>query len=52
MEFTYLGDWVNTGGGCEASVNARTRCRWVKFRECSDLLCGRRFSLKLFMGFM
>ena len=31
-EFTYLGDRVSAGGGCEAAVTARTRCDWVKFR--------------------
>ena len=25
-EFTYVGDRVNAGGGCEAAVTARTRC--------------------------
>ena len=25
-ELTYLGGWVNTVGGCEAVVTARTRC--------------------------
>ena len=29
-EFTYAGDMVNAGGGCEAVVTARTRCGWVK----------------------
>ena len=33
-ESTYLGDRVSAGGGCEAAVTARTRCGWVKFREC------------------
>ena len=37
-EFTYLGDWVSAGGGRDAAVIARTRCGWVKFRECGDLL--------------
>ena len=46
-EFTYLGDMVSVCGGCEADVTARTRCRWVKFRECSELLYGRRFPLWL-----
>ena len=32
MEFTYVGDRVNAGGGCEAAVTVRTRCRWVKLR--------------------
>ena len=42
-EFTYIGDRVSAGGGYEASVVSRTRCGWVKFRECCDLLYGRRF---------
>ena len=46
-ELTYLGDRVSAGGGCEAAVTARTRCGWVKFRECGELLCGRRFPLLL-----
>ena len=46
-EFTYLGDRVSAGGGCEAAVTARTRCGWVKFRECGKLLYGRKFPLKL-----
>ena len=46
-EFTYLGDRVSAGGGCEAAVTAITRCGWVKFRECGELLYGRRFPLKL-----
>ena len=33
-EFTYLGDRVSAGGGFKAAVNARTRCGFVKFREC------------------
>ena len=31
-EFTYLGDRVCAGGGCEAAVTARTRCGWAKLR--------------------
>ena len=46
-EFTYLGDRVSTGGGYEAVVTARTRCGWVKCRECTELMYGRRYSLKL-----
>ena len=37
----------SAGGGCEAAVTARTRCEWVKFRECGKLLYGRRFPLSL-----
>ena len=43
---TYLGDKVSAGGGCEAAVTARTRCGWVKFRKCGELLYGRRFHLR------
>ena len=46
-EFTYLGDRVSDGRGCEAAVSARTRCGWAKHRECSQLLYGRIFPLKL-----
>ena len=46
-EFTYLGDRVRAGGGCEAAVTDITRCGWVTLRECDELLHGRRFPLKL-----
>ena len=46
-EFTYLGDRVNAGGGCEAAVTAITRCWWVKLSECDELPHGWRFPLKL-----
>ena len=28
-------------------MNVRTRCGWLKFRECGELLYGRRFPLRL-----
>ena len=40
-EFKYLCSRVYSGGGCEAAVTARTRCEWLKFRECGALLCGK-----------
>ena len=40
-ELTYLGYSVSACGGCEAAVTDRTRCEWVKFRECGELLHGR-----------
>ena len=46
-EFTSFGDRVSAGEGYEAAVTARTRCGWVKLRECGELLYGRRFPLKL-----
>ena len=45
-EFTYLGDRVSVGGGCEAAVVVRTGCWWVKFRECGELLYGERFQIR------
>ena len=35
-EFTYFGDSVSEGGGCEAAVTARTISRWVKLRVCGE----------------
>ena len=46
-EFTYLGDMLSASGGREAGVTARTRCRWVKLRECSELLYSRRLPQRL-----
>ena len=37
------GDKVSAGGGCEAAVTVRTRCGWVRFMECGELLYGRKF---------
>ena len=42
-KFIYLGDRASVGGGCEAAVTARTRCGWIKFRECGELLYGKNF---------
>ena len=41
-----FGDRVSAGGGCAAAVTARTRCGWITFRECGELLYVR-FPLKL-----
>ena len=46
-KFTYLGDRLNATDGCETAVTARSRIGWMKFRECSEILKGRRFSLKM-----
>ena len=45
--FTCLGDRVSKGGGCDASLTARTRCGWVKFGECGEFFYGKMFPLKL-----
>ena len=44
--FCYLGDRVNASGGCKVAVTARTIIRWVKFKECGELLNSNRFLLK------
>ena len=46
-KFTYLGDRLNATGGCKTAVTARSWIGWMKFRECSEILKGRRFSLKI-----
>ena len=45
--FFYLGDRVNSSGGCKAAVTARARTRWLKFKECGELLNSKRFLLKI-----
>ena len=47
MKFTYLGDRVRTGGGCEAAVTTKTTCGRFKFMDFGELLYGRRFPLRL-----
>ena len=42
-EFCYLGDKWKTNGGCEVAVTAKMKIGWIKFRECSELLLGKRF---------
>ena len=45
--FCRLEDRLNASGGCETAVTARVGIGWMKFRECGELLLGRRFSLKM-----
>ena len=45
--FCYLRNRLNASGESETAVTARTRIGWIKFRECEELLFGRKFSLKL-----
>ena len=46
-KFSYLGNRLNATGECETAVTAKTRIGWMKLRECSEILKGRRFSLKM-----
>ena len=43
----YLGDRLNASGESEVAITARTRIGWIKFRECGELLYGRKFWLKI-----
>ena len=45
--FCYLGDRLNTSGGCEVAATARVKISWVGFRECGELLLGNRFPLTM-----
>ena len=44
--FCYLGGRLNASGGCEAAVIPSVRIGWVRFRECGELLFGKRFPFK------
>ena len=45
--FCYLGDRLNSSGGCEVAVTAEVRIGWVRFKKCRKLLLGNRFPLKM-----
>ena len=45
--FCYLGDRLNASDGCKTAVTTRVMIGWMKFRECGELLRGRRFSLRM-----
>ena len=45
-ELTYLGDTVSAGGGCKTSVTVRTRCGWIMFWDCRELLYEREILSK------
>ena len=45
--FVYLGDKLNAGGGCLSAVTVRVRVGWMKFRELSGILCGKKWSVKM-----
>ena len=45
--FCYLGYKLNASGGCETGVISRVRIGWMKFRECGELLSGKRFPFRM-----
>ena len=42
-----FGDSLSSGGGCVAAVSGKVQCWWVKFRQCSELLYGKLFPIKV-----
>ena len=34
---------TNASGGSEAAATTRAKVGWIKFRECGEILYGRRF---------
>ena len=45
--FSYLGDVISTEEGAQEAVTSRIRSVWKKFKEISNLICGRSMSLKV-----
>ena len=45
--FCYLGNRLNARDGSKAVVTARTRIGSINFRECGELLNGRKLLLKM-----
>ena len=45
--FSYLGDGISTEGGAQKAVTSRIRSAWKKFKEVSNVICGRSMSLKV-----
>ena len=42
--FSYLGDMLSAGGGCEITVTTRLKSAWKKFRELLPVLTSRHLS--------
>ena len=45
--FRHIDDRLNASGRCEAAVTGKTRMGWKKFRQCSEILFEKRFSLRM-----
>ena len=45
-ELTYEGDNVTGSRGCKVIVTVRARFGLVRFRECVEQICWKRFPLK------
>ena len=42
-----LGDRLNSSGGCKAVLMPRARLGWVNTENVGELVCGRRFLMKM-----
>jgi len=45
--FKYLGSVLGEDGNIDADVKARMACGWLKWRECSGVLCDKKMPLRL-----
>ena len=45
--FCYLGDRLNASGGCKATVTAKIKIGWERFRKCGKLLLENMFPLRM-----
>ena len=45
--FSYLGNVISTERGAQEAVTSRIRSAWRKFKEVSNVICGRSISLKV-----
>ena len=45
--FCYLGDRLNSSGGCEAAVTARVKIGRVRFRKYGELLPRNGFPMRM-----
>ena len=45
--FSYLGDVICMEGGAQEAVTSKIRSAWKKFKEVSNVICGRSISLKV-----
>ena len=43
---SYVGDRLNTTGGCETAVTTRTRIGWMKFRKFSKILIRQKLFIE------
>ena len=45
--FKYLGSVLDEEGDIDADVKARMACGWLKWRECSGVLCDKKMPIRL-----